>query len=565
MVPAAADRTAPAFTDHVLQLLQHDPRFAVLGPDPQARADRLFREGLRIETTLDPEWQAAAEDALEATVSEPGDPAAALVAIDPATGSVRAIAATTLGGDASVAGFNLATQARRQPGSTFKAVLLAAALEQGNSLDEVFPAPAEVDIPARPPAEPEVWTVRNYDDADYGALTLREATARSANVVFAQLIDRVGAEAVADTAWRLGVRRDLPQVRSLALGAVEVSPLELASVQATLAAGGVYREPTFVTRIADAGGQLLWERAPTAGQRVLDDGVAWLVTTALRDVVASGTGTAADLRRPTAGKTGTSQDGADAWFAGYTPDLAAAVWIGFPEGRVEMEPPRTRVRVEGGKWPAEAFARFGLSALAQVPANDFPLPSDALTTVRVDATRGCLPNPFTPPEVVAERSYLVGTEPTKACTEPADPPRVEVPEVTGLGVDAAIERLEAAGFAVRRREAFSTQLPPGFVVRQIPGPGEQELLAGFTATVFSSVADRSDVPIPDVLGQPLATARVALETAGFVVEADLGCPDGAEVCAAAAARPGEVWEQSPATDAAPRASTVRLSAYPAAD
>jgi len=493
---------APYFVDHVLDLLQHDPAFQGLGEDPLIRADRLFRGGLRIETTLDPGWQAAAEEAVAATLTDPADPRAAVVALDPADGEIRAL----IGGrdyddpaDPS-SRFNLATDGHRQPGSAFKSLVLATALAQGHTLDEMFPGGAEVTIPLRGAQEP--WRVRNYEGRDLGPVSLANATRYSVNTAYARLMAEVGPEAVAQTAHAAGVRREIQPLYSLALGAQEVTPLELASVQATLAAGGLYHAPSAVRRVLGPDGAVLYDRGDPAGERVLDEGVAWLTTTALEGVVApGGTGERANLRRPMAGKTGTTQDDADAWFAGYTPDLAAAVWIGFPEGRMPMVPPRTRTRVEGGNWPSELFARFGLRALQDVPASSFAVPELALTRVRVDTTRNCLPNPYTPPEVVAERGYLTGTQPTERCSEPTGPPTVDVPSVVGLPLAAAIRTLNGAGFTVASREEQSVALPPGYVVAQTPaaGPG-QTLSAGYVAEVVVAAARAGPLPAPATPG-----------------------------------------------------------------
>jgi len=236
------------------------------------------------------------------------------------------------------------------------------------------------------------------------------------------------------------VRRPLAPLPSLALGAQEVSPLELASVQATLAARGEYRAPSVVRRVLGPDGAVLYDRGPVPTERVLDPAVAAEVTRALRGVVQRGTGAGADLRRPMAGKTGTSQDGADAWFAGYTPDLAAAVWIGFPEGRVPMVPPRTRIAVLGGNWPAEVFARFGVAALAQVPAADFPAPPEVAE----------VPVPAAPPAPAA------------------------APSVVGLPADRATEQLAADGYQVETVSARDHRLPPGYVVAQDPVGDEED-------------------------------------------------------------------------------------------
>ena len=563
---ATASWQAPYFVDHVLDQLQHDADFAVLGGDPTERANLLFRGGVTVETTLDPHWQAAAEDAVDATLSEPSDPHAAVVALDPQTGGIRAL----VGGrdytddDDPFAKFNLATDARRQPGSTFKELVLATAIAHGHRLDEEFEAGARIVIPPRP-GEPEPYPVTNYDNHDYGRLTLRDATAYSVNVVYAQLISELGPEAVIRTARAAGIRTPLAPLRSLALGAQEVSPLEMASVQATLAAGGVYHPPDAVERILAADGTVLYQRtAVEDGRRALKPAVAFLTTDALRSVIDIGTGERANLQRPMAGKTGTTQRGADAWFVGYTPDLAAAVWIGFPEGSVPMEPPLTRIRVEGGNWPAEIFARFGLRALEDVPAQDFPRPALDLVTITVDISRNCLPNPYTPPDVVAERSYLSGTEPTDVCREPTGPPTTDVPTVVGLPLEQAVRLLEDTGFRVERNAEASATLPPGYITRQDPPAGtSQRLTQGYVVNIWISSSPSATAFIPEVVGQDVVDATNALEDAGFVVTTIEECPDGGETCTGDDIAPGRVWQQDPPSEEqVPAHSQVRVWAYP---
>jgi penicillin-binding protein 1A len=504
---------AAYFVDHVLDEVQHAPQFAALGDTPAARAARVFDGDLRIETTLDPGWQAAAEDAVAATTSRTDDPDAALVAIDPATGGIRAL----VGGrdyfaDREVARFNLATDARRQPGSAFKPIVLAAALQAGHDLDERYAAPAELRLPPAT-GEPRPWRVKNYAGRGYPDMDLRTATAWSVNVVYAQVIDEVGAHAVADMARALGVRSELEPYRSLALGAGEVTVLDMASVQATLAAGGIYRRPSAITRITTAAGDVVYQRPKPRGRRVLEQRVASQVTAALREVVDSGTGVRADARRPMAGKTGTTQDVADAWFAGYTPDAAAAVWIGFHSGRVPMTPPRTRATVEGGTWPAEAFARFALRALATTPAHDF--------TVRV-------------------------------------------PDVAGQPAPAARQRLKRAGFAVRIDRRHSARMPPGIVVEQDPPAGRDVALPiGARATLTISTTTPDTVDVPDLLGQDLDAAIDTLRGSGLVARVARACPGGVPTCTGAVERAGHVWEQTPdAGTAATTGDAVTLRAFP---
>jgi membrane peptidoglycan carboxypeptidase len=486
---------AAYFVDHVLDELQEDEAFAVLGDTQAARAARVFDGDLRIETTLDPGWQRAGEDAVAATTPRADDPDAALVALDPATGGIRAL----VGGrdyfaDREVARFNLATDARRQPGSTFKPIVLAAALRSGHDLDERYDAPAQLVLPPVP-GEAGPWRVANYGDMSYPRMDLRSATAWSVNVVFAQLVDDIGASAVADMARSLGVRSTLRPYRSLALGAQEVTALDMASVQATLAAGGLYRPPNAVVRITTHAGDVVYERPEPRGRRVLDQRIASQVTAALREVVRSGTGSRADARRPLAGKTGTTQDGADAWFVGYTPDMAAAVWMGFHEGRVSMTPPRTRATVEGGTWPAEAFARFAMRALMDVPANEF--------TVRVA-------------------------------------------DVTGQPAEAARRRLTRAGFDVAVDRRYSDRLPPGIVVDQDPPAGEDvPLPVGARARLTVSSTTPETVRVPDLLGHDSDAAAVTVRGAGLRARIQRACPGGTPTCTGAVERAGRVWEQVP--------------------
>jgi penicillin-binding protein 1A len=271
--------------------------------------------------------------------------------------------------------------------------------------------------------------------------------------------------------------------------------LDMASVQATLAAGGLYRPPSAVTKVTTTAGDVLYQRPARHGTRVLEQRVALQVTATLREVVRAGTGTRADARRPVAGKTGTTQDGADAWFAGYTPDMAAAVWMGFHRGRVPMTPPRTRVTVEGGTWPAETFARFTLQALEEIPAHEF--------TVRVV-------------------------------------------DVTGRRATVAKRHLTRAGFDVAVERRHSSRLPPGIVMEQHPPAGDDvHLPVGARARLTISSNTREPVTVPDLLGRDADEAAAALQDAGLVVHAARGCPGGTPTCTGAIERAGHIWEQSP--------------------
>lgn len=555
----------PYAVDHALDELQHDPVFHVLGATPAERATRLFGGGLTIETTIDPTAQVQAEQAVAATLVDPDDPRAALVAIDPRSGQVRALVGGRDHDDPTdpVARFNLATDGRRQPGSAFKPLVLAAALEDGWSLEDVLPAPAALTLAGGEGGAD--WTVTNSGGQAYDDLTLRTATALSVNVVYAQLVDAVGAEAVVDMAGRAGTTSTLRPLGSIALGAQEVSPLEMATVTSTLAAGGVHRDPTIISRIIDRDGVVIWEHPQGQGTQAIDPAVAGQVTLALQDVVSSGTGVGAALGRPVAGKTGTSQDNADAWFTGFTPDLAVAVWLGFPEGRIPMVPPRTRVEVQGGGWPAEIFARFATAALADVVATPFALAGDDLVTVQVDLTRDCLPNDYTPRGLIGERGYVAGTEPVEACAEPSGPPTADVPPVLGLHAEQAVQALNAEGFAVIEQPEFSAAVP-GTVLSQDPPSGAGQVLTGtgWVATITVASGDRTGTVVPDVLGRSVDVARQTLEAAGYAVEVRLSCPHGTTTCTGSVDRPGVVWQQAPDVGArVPLHSRTVVWAYPA--
>ncbi len=532
------ERTDPGTTGawvaaEVRRQLQRDPdgRFAAsLGASVEERVELLFAGGLRIVTTVDLEAQAAAEQAVEARLPVDG-PAAAIVALEPVTGAIRVL----VGGraeDAAV-GFNLATQGRRSPGSAFKPLVLATALEHGMTLDTVYPGGACAVLEGIPVWEDE--GACNYGDTDPGPLTLREATVRSTNTVYARVAAALGPEAMLATARQLGLTGPLPAVHSLALGSGSVVPLELATAYAAFANLGSQPEPYLIERIEDADGRVLYQHEQLR-LRVLDEQVAWTVTDTLTDVVTRGTGIRAAIDRPQAGKTGTSQDNADAWFVGYTPDLVAAVWVGFPEGSVPLRPPNVDEVVEGGRWPAELWASVVQVALRDHPPRPFPQPDVALVEVEVDVSRNCLPNPYTPPDLVEPREYVRGTEPTHRCTEPSGPTLEDVPQLLGLPLEVATRLLRDRGYAWEVRPEHSRVFPPGVVTRQFP-PAGGDLAVGELVVVWSSVASRTRIEPADVLGLPLEEAIATLEGQGFVVEVAHRCP--------CSGPPGTVHEQRP--------------------
>ncbi len=391
----------PYFVAHVLRELRAEP---ALGADEAERLRLLYGGGLSIHTTLDPAVQAAAEQAAAGFSDDEDAPEVAVAALRPADGSVLGVVG---GRDFEQREFDLATQGRRQPGSAFKTFALVAALERGWRLDsELASGSGSLRMD-----DGQAWDVRS---ATAGPLSLRAALAESSNGAFARLALEVGGDAIADAATELGVTSPVGTHPALALGALDqgVSPLEMASAYGTLAAGGIHAPPQAVTRIENADGSVLWE-APDERRIAVDGAVAWFATEALSDVITSGTGTLADPGRPAAGKTGTSQDHRDAWFAGATPDLAAAVWMGHPDEARTARDPATGQRLEGGGWPARVWRQTVQEALTDTPPRSFPYPEHLEQTVEVNPESGGLATEWCP--VTEEMTGLPGELPEYHC------------------------------------------------------------------------------------------------------------------------------------------------------
>ncbi len=393
-------------------------------------AETVRSGGLRVYTTIVPRWQRLAREAIAGVLTEKTDPAAALISIDPKTGAIRAMTAVLPGRSGNE--FNLVSQARRQPGSTFKTFVLTAAVDRGIDPSNTYyvSAPFTYDPVAGGSCDDgSWWCVKTYDSSYSGWTSIRSATVRSDNTVFAQLTLDVTPEKVAEMATKLGVRSALDvrgaYVPSMGLGTIAVSPLDMASAYATLAAGGVYAEPTAIRRVVLANGN----EDKTTGwgtprrTRVIPDGVAWEVTRILEDNVSYGTGTRASLSRPAAGKTGTTDEHADAWFVGYTPDLATAVWMGYAGGEIPMDSVHG-ISVSGGSFPAEIWRSFMEPALARRPVRSFPA-SPAQPVNWQPFTRGewaLTYDPYAEPETETETTDEDGAEETGSTGTPDSAP-----------------------------------------------------------------------------------------------------------------------------------------------
>ena len=310
------------------------------------------RGGLKIYTTIDPALQDAGRAAIKSALPYSTDPSSAIVAIDPATGYIKAMASSGTYKDRS---FNLAAQGRRQPGSAFKTFVLVTALRQGvdpNSTTYTS-KPLDLVVPGYGP-----WEVSTYDESYGGTMDLVQATLRSDNTVYAQLDIDVGPKNVRETAEMMGITTPLDGFPAEGLGGLRlgVSPLEMANAYATLASYGVHSEPKAITKVEFPDGKTD-ELGKPKRERVFPEWVAYEATKILEQNVQGGTGTAANIGCSAAGKTGTTDNFNDAWFVGYTPDLAASVWVGYPNALIEMTSVHG-ISVAGGTFPAQIWRSF---------------------------------------------------------------------------------------------------------------------------------------------------------------------------------------------------------------
>lgn len=346
-------------------------------------AEMVYQGGLRIHTTLDPRLQELANTAVDRIVNpEDGDPSASLVSVEPETGAVRALVG---GSDFSEVKFNLATQAERQPGSAFKTFVLAEAIKRGISPEETEYVSEELKIERE---RAEDYEVRNYDDIERGPITIEKAIAASDNTVFVQLALDLGLEGVVEMAHKMGIEADLSPYPAIAIGGLTtgVSPLEMSSAYSTLANGGKHMEPYMiekVVRVKEGGEKGLEDREPK-GERALSKDEAAMVTRMLQGVVEEGTASYyRDLegeigRSAIAGKTGTSENFSDAWFIGYTPNLATSVWVGYPGERKQMVNINGLEEINGENYPLDIWSLYMQEAVQQLPEERFPVPSPDL-------------------------------------------------------------------------------------------------------------------------------------------------------------------------------------------
>ncbi|MBA2637686.1 MAG: transglycosylase domain-containing protein [Solirubrobacterales bacterium] len=338
------------------------------------------RGGLRVYTTVDLRLQRAARASIAERLTFPDPPSGAVVSISPRTGYIRAMASSARYGERK---FNLAAQGKRQPGSTFKTMALMAAVARGVDPDSTSYESRRLKFtdPRWGPID-----VSTYADSYAGRISLARATLSSDNSVFTQLALDVGPDKIKETAHQMGIRSKLNGYPGEALGGLErgVSPLEMANAYATIASGGWRNRPKAITRVVRSDGHVDDLRRPRR-HKAFRNGVTHEVTALLEQNIQRGTGRAAQIRCPAAGKTGTTDEHKDAWFVGYTPRLATAVWVGYPDRGVEMTNLYRGGPVAGGTFPAEIWGDY-MGTATRGACADFPQsPTEPVALGRYDA------------------------------------------------------------------------------------------------------------------------------------------------------------------------------------
>ncbi|MBL0937429.1 MAG: penicillin-binding protein 1A [Gemmatimonadaceae bacterium] len=443
---------APYFVEWVRQVLEEE-----LGT-------RLYNEGFKVYTSLDVDMQTAAERALEnqlqaieagrhgqykhlsyeaylARSAEGGERGAAnspylqgaFVAVDPRSGAVRAMVGGRDFGDSK---FNRAVQALRQPGSTFKPLVYAAAIHEGFS-----PASVVDDSPiSMEQMSGETWTPQNYDMKFQGGMSLRKALYQSRNLPAIRTGIAIGPDAVTSMARRFGLTTPIPPYPAMYIGAADVYPVQMVGSYSVFANLGLRTTPHAIVRVEDAKGEVVW-KPKLVREPVLSPEESWLMVSMMKDVVIRGSGArvwSSGFRVPAGGKTGTTNDGADVWFIGYTADLVAGVWMGFDK------PQKIKANAQGGELAAPAWAAFMTEVYRRKPQPpDWPRP-DGVVVRQIDAHTGRLANSSCMTDVVTE-FFVQGYEPTTTCTD--------TPPSSPFNMDSARAR-------VQRDTSNPFKLPP---------------------------------------------------------------------------------------------------------
>jgi penicillin-binding protein 1A len=433
-----AGDVAPYFVEWIRQQLE------------QQFGQRLYEQGLKVYTTLDVDLQSAAERALEsqlraveggkygpykhttfeeylAKASErSGGPAAnspylqgAFVAMDPRTGAVRAMVG---GRDFDDSKFNRATQALRQPGSTFKPIVYADAIQNGRPPSYIVDdSPISI-----PQAGGGVWTPQNYEGKFEGPMPMRRGLYQSRNIIAIKLGMELGAQSVIDMARKFGITTPIPPYPSIAIGAADVYPIELIAAYSAFATLGTRATATGIVRVENSRGDVLWEPNPVRAP-VMSPEEAWLMVSMMKDVVQRGTAAGSvgsQFHLPAGGKTGTTNDGTDVWYIGYTSDLVAGVWMGLDK------PQNIKSNAQGGLLAAPAWTSFMNEVYRRKPSPpDWPRP-EGIVVREIDPATGMLAGPGCSGSVA--EYFIAGTDPTQQCMPGYGVPGVGYDTLTGL-------------------------------------------------------------------------------------------------------------------------------------
>jgi len=416
------------FLEEVKQSLLNEP---ALGSTFQERKDALFTGGLRIYTTYDVKAQAQAEAAVRNNLpADDRDFTAALAAIEPQTGAIRAM----VGGPGfDRLEFNIATTKGRQTGSSFKPFVLAAAMEQGFVPNDLLDGTGPCVFDNKGAPDP-VYTAENFNGDPGGFGSILQLTLRSSNCGFLRLGQAVGIPNVIATAKALGVKASLQNVLSLPLGVVDVTPLDMAAAYSAIANDGKRAEPYYVDRIEDRTGHVIYQHKPEI-TRGISAQSAREVTQILEANVQSGTGTRARLAdQPAAGKTGTTSEFTDAWFVGFTPYLATAVWMGNATSPIQMRNVGGLASVTGGSFPAQIWGAFNNDYHQGKPVKEFTPPAaparggrDLRTADQLIRASGCGDVPLT---IDSDGDGRLDTCAPPTTTVPAAPPAGAPPSTT---------------------------------------------------------------------------------------------------------------------------------------
>jgi penicillin-binding protein 1B len=406
--PALDSAEAPYFVDLVKAQL-----------DQRYDAKDLTTQNLSVYTTLDAHLQMIGQEALTAGLDavqklikrkNAGPVQGCLIAIEPATGAVVALVG---GRSYERSQYNRVMQARRQPGSTFKPFVYLTAFEatfEDPALPPITPATVVEDTQSVFFFEDKEYIPQNYEGDYLGYVTLRRALSKSLNVATVKVAEMVGYDRVADL-WsrKLGIGAPIQPYPALALGSFEATPWEMSVAYNVLANGGLKVEPVTVLRVTDEKDQTLEQHNPPRPERVVHEEAAFLVTHMLRGVLNDGTAAAArawGFSNDAAGKTGTTNDMRDAWFAGYTPDLLCVVWVGFDDN--------TPLNLSGARAALPIWVEFMKRALAGTKSRPFPVPAENVIFVDIDKETGLLAGPNCPK--IFSEAFIVGTEPMERCT-----------------------------------------------------------------------------------------------------------------------------------------------------